>query len=391
MMSNTEMMLGTCGSVNKLTTTDDWATYTTGTTLASSQNAGLMYDPAGYLNITENQVNVNSGETLVKFRGTVVVLEMWTMMGNDIYTMDYLSANPRRIFKYVGAGSGQTIFSVTNRTVTFNANGGTGAMNAQSASSATALTANSFALSGSTFSGWNTAANGSGTSYADQASYSFAANITLYAQWSGGQIQNNQINAPAQVANSLTAVNKWQVSSCGASANLEIIVEGRGLSAASVKAANSKATVISATDSVLKLQLSEITAAVNWIRISATDALITLQDAFECASQTTASTMNSAKVFFAPNSSVISASEAKRIRALFKSFVEPSAISIVGSTSGSSITKTDQRLAAARSKATATLIRSIFKNTSIQISNTPAAGLGGNYRSAQITFTSSKR
>lgn len=98
MMSNTEMMLGTCGSVNKLTTTDDWATYTTGTALASSQNAGLMYDPAGYLNITENQVNVNSGETLVKFRGTVVVLEMWTMMGNDIYTMDYLSANPRRIF-----------------------------------------------------------------------------------------------------------------------------------------------------------------------------------------------------------------------------------------------------------------------------------------------------
>src|SRR6185312_4337363 len=36
---------------------------------------------------------------------------------------------------------------------------------------------------GYTFSGWNTAANGSGTAYADSASYPFTADVTLFAQW----------------------------------------------------------------------------------------------------------------------------------------------------------------------------------------------------------------
>lgn len=35
-----------------------------------------------------------------------------------------------------------------------------------------------------TFNGWNTAASGGGTSYSDGATYSFAADMTLYAQWS---------------------------------------------------------------------------------------------------------------------------------------------------------------------------------------------------------------
>ena len=39
-------------------------------------------------------------------------------------------------------------------------------------------------LAGYTFSGWNTAADGSGTGYGDEASYAFTASTTLYAQWS---------------------------------------------------------------------------------------------------------------------------------------------------------------------------------------------------------------
>ena len=67
--------------------------------------------------------------------------------------------------------------------VTFNSNGGSGAMADQSASAATDLSANAFTRSGYTFAGWNTAADGSGTSYADGASFPFSANATLYAQW----------------------------------------------------------------------------------------------------------------------------------------------------------------------------------------------------------------
>ncbi|MGI6740204.1 MAG: MBG domain-containing protein [Brevefilum sp.] len=72
---------------------------------------------------------------------------------------------------------------IPTHTVTFNANGGTGTMDVQTANVPTKLIKNTFTRTGYTFSGWNTAANGSGTAYADEVEYSFAADITLYAQW----------------------------------------------------------------------------------------------------------------------------------------------------------------------------------------------------------------
>ncbi len=72
---------------------------------------------------------------------------------------------------------------LTSHTVTFDANGGSGLMSDQVALGATALTANTFTRSGYAFAGWNTAADGSGTAYADGASYAFSADATLHAQW----------------------------------------------------------------------------------------------------------------------------------------------------------------------------------------------------------------
>ena len=75
-----------------------------------------------------------------------------------------------------------------NRTVTFNANGGSGTQDAQVAGIPTALSANQFTKSGFTFTGWATAANGSGYTYADRATYSFGQNTTLYAQWAANTV-----------------------------------------------------------------------------------------------------------------------------------------------------------------------------------------------------------
>ena len=109
--------------------------------------------------------------------------------------------------------------ALPNHTVTFNSNGGTGSMSNQIANVPTALTANAFTRTGFTFSGWNTAANGSGTSYANGATYSFAADVTLYAQWSAlpnhtvtfnsnggtGSMSNQIANVPtALTANAFT-------------------------------------------------------------------------------------------------------------------------------------------------------------------------------------------
>ena len=42
----------------------------------------------------------------------------------------------------------------------------------------------SFSNPGYVFTGWNTSANGTGTSYGDGATYSFSSDLDLYAQWS---------------------------------------------------------------------------------------------------------------------------------------------------------------------------------------------------------------
>ena len=69
--------------------------------------------------------------------------------------------------------------------VTFSANGGDGSMSPQTVepNAATPLIANAFTRADYDFTGWNTAADGSGTAYADQAAVTLSGNCTLYAQW----------------------------------------------------------------------------------------------------------------------------------------------------------------------------------------------------------------
>jgi hypothetical protein len=68
-------------------------------------------------------------------------------------------------------------------TVTFDPNGGSGTMTPEAVNAPTALTSNDFTWAGHAFGGWNTSANGSGSGYADGATYPFTADATLYAQW----------------------------------------------------------------------------------------------------------------------------------------------------------------------------------------------------------------
>jgi len=67
--------------------------------------------------------------------------------------------------------------------LTFDANSGSGTMPAQTEIDAASIRTNSFTRSGYTFSGWNTAADGTGTAYAADASFPFTVDDTLYAQW----------------------------------------------------------------------------------------------------------------------------------------------------------------------------------------------------------------
>ncbi len=93
----------------------------------------------------------------------------------------------------VATASDHTLYSSWSPityTVSFNANGGSGTMSAQTHTydSSLALTANTLTRTGYTFKNWNTKADGTGTTYINSQSVSNltttqGATITLYAQW----------------------------------------------------------------------------------------------------------------------------------------------------------------------------------------------------------------
>ena len=72
-----------------------------------------------------------------------------------------------------------------NPVITFDANGGDGTMGTQTVkpNEAIALTANTFTRADYDFTGWNTAKDGTGTAYGDEANITTNENVTLYAQW----------------------------------------------------------------------------------------------------------------------------------------------------------------------------------------------------------------
>lgn len=86
----------------------------------------------------------------------------------------------------LGSDSSPIVKSVTVNTLptaVFNANDGTSALTSQTSGTAAALTANTFTRPGYPFLGWNTQADGGGTSYSDGQTYNFAGDLELYAQW----------------------------------------------------------------------------------------------------------------------------------------------------------------------------------------------------------------
>lgn len=70
-------------------------------------------------------------------------------------------------------------------TVSFDANGGEGEMDAQTftKNEEQALTPNAFTKENCVFSGWNTKADGTGNAYTDKQEIKVTADMTLYAQW----------------------------------------------------------------------------------------------------------------------------------------------------------------------------------------------------------------
>lgn len=81
----------------------------------------------------------------------------------------------------------------TNYTLSYNANGGTGTMSDTIGNGTVTLRTNTFTRTNCNFNGWNTNSAGTGTSYANGASYTLSATATLYAKWTAA---TNSATAP---------------------------------------------------------------------------------------------------------------------------------------------------------------------------------------------------
>jgi len=125
------------------------------------------------------------------FDGTLSVIDTSTMTVIDTVTVGggsrSVAVSPDGTTVYTANSVDDTVSVLrevpSTYTVTFAPNGGTGVMSPQTANTSTPLVLNAFTREGYTFTGWNTAADGTGTSYADGANYAFTADATLYAQW----------------------------------------------------------------------------------------------------------------------------------------------------------------------------------------------------------------
>ncbi|MGB5016168.1 MAG: InlB B-repeat-containing protein, partial [Candidatus Nanopelagicales bacterium] len=124
-----------------------------------------------------SSVTVLSAGSLTR---TNYTFDHWNTAANDSGT----SYAPGATFTIAADTTLYAQWTQVTHTVTFDPNGGSGSPTVQSANAPTPLNANTFTRAGYTFDHWNTAANDSGTSYADGATFPFTADATLYAQWS---------------------------------------------------------------------------------------------------------------------------------------------------------------------------------------------------------------
>ena len=171
------------------------AIYTTkgGANICSSNGTG-KYIQQGTPGTETETYQYNAGSNAVTIPITAAKLHN----ADGSYT-ETATANAGDVINYVnGVWGGEEPAELT---VTFEANGsaeypveGTMAPQTVTAKKDTALNANTFTREGYNFLNWNTAADGTGDSYADGATVNLTENTTLYAQWEDNHSLTKVIN-----------------------------------------------------------------------------------------------------------------------------------------------------------------------------------------------------
>lgn len=182
-------LFGTAPTANQVINQSNALTFTDGTTTRTYPKGYYFGNPRGYSTTTPTQ-NLNTFAYNEPFTylnvfatGTFSFDQVVFSGGGfefDNLVTSSVAQTPNLLIHYqVGS-----IYPA----VTFNNNGGQGTMAQQMSSNSAPLNANTFTRNGYQFLGWNTASDGSGTTYSNQANFGFISNTTLYAQWGPNEI-----------------------------------------------------------------------------------------------------------------------------------------------------------------------------------------------------------
>ena len=180
-------------------------------TSSKSWNIGQWTDYGSYLKIgsdnREYKQNVPSGTVLeYKLREETFNLSNKTSSATIEWKFGHNPSSWLGDSSWNRPSGSFTISMNVAHTVSYNANGGSGAPGAQTKIYGTNLTLSSTVptRSGYSFAGWNTNSSGTGTNYAAGATYSSESDVTLYAKWS----QNtSSCGTPTSIAVSQSSTN----------------------------------------------------------------------------------------------------------------------------------------------------------------------------------------
>lgn len=162
-------------------------------------NAGVSLVSFTSLDVTSYTVNYNANggsvtPTSVVYSGTPLTLPTPTRAGYTFNGWYTAASGGTKVNSPYTPTANITLYAqwtLITYSVTYDANGGSGTAPAiQSGSSSYIVATNTFTRSGYVFNGWNTAVDGTGTSYSEGSNITPSSNTMLYAQWASTTPEN---------------------------------------------------------------------------------------------------------------------------------------------------------------------------------------------------------
>jgi len=155
--------------------------YNAGVSAAGGWSATVVTAQSG----ATYSINATTGYSVNSSTGTVTV----TGLGSNVSSSITVTKSVAGTNNTTASASGTSNTVVASYTITYNGNGNTGgSTTATTGNGSVTLRANGFTRTNASFAGWNTASDGTGTSYAASTSYTLSADVTLYATWTANTV-----------------------------------------------------------------------------------------------------------------------------------------------------------------------------------------------------------